>query len=256
MFFCDYNFISFRLIKKYRFKTNICPFFLIILVNWSQHWFEYYPLAPVNVLAMIENMLMEHDPELLHHFSSYSITSNLYAWPLLETAFSEILTSKEWLQFWDHVLTNEPSFLLCAVVSYNILQRDTIFSLKTTSGAEFFFHNQNPNNTKKFLQKTYHILENTNGKIHPRQYLDGFKGIEVGNYPLFVDFPKNTVDVQLEQMKLLNNELVDMNTYEADLLQKAKKKWDSCFCDKKLEEKKRQEGKLYFFNHFNIKKTL
>ncbi|KAJ8924255.1 hypothetical protein NQ315_007047 [Exocentrus adspersus] len=210
-------------------------------MNWCQHWFEYYPLAPVNILAMIENLLMEHDPELLHHLASLNITSNLYAWPLLETAFSEVLTSKEWLLFWDHILTNEPSFFLCAVVSYNILHRDTLFSLKMLAEADFFFHNQNPNNTKKFIQKTYYILNHTSNKLHPRQYLEGFKSIEAGNYPLFIGYPKDTVDLQLEQMKFLNNELVNMEAYEADLLEQAKRKWEACECDKKVEEIKRHE---------------
>ncbi|XP_018563326.1 TBC1 domain family member 31 [Anoplophora glabripennis] len=212
-----------------------------IILNWSQHWFEYYPLAPVNILAMIENVFMEHDPELLHHFSCQNITSNLYAWPLLETAFSEVLTAREWLQFWDHVLTSEPSFLLCAVVSYNILHRDILLSLKTTSNVEFFFHNQNPNSTRKFLQKTYHILNHTSEKMHPRQYLEKFNSIEIGNYPLFVEYPKTTVDVEMEQMKRVNNQLVNMETYEANLMQQVKKKWEACECEKMIEEKKRKE---------------
>lgn len=201
---------------------------------------------------MIENVLMEHDPDLLHHFSSHNITSNLYAWPLLETAFSEVLTAKEWLQFWDHVLTNEPSFLMCAVVSYNILHRDILFSFKTTSSTVYFFHNQNPNNTRKFLQKTYYILNHTSEKMHPRQYLEKFMGIEIGNYPLFVEYPKNTVDVQLEEIKVLNNQFVNMETYEANLMQQIKKKWEACECDKMIEEKKRQEGKVHPYHHSKL----
>lgn len=193
---------------------------------------------------MIENVLMEHDPELLHYFSSHNITSNLYAWPLLETAFSEVLTANEWLQFWDHVLTNEPSFLMCAIVSYNVLHRDILFSMKTTASIEFFFHNQNPNNTRKFLQKTYYVLNHTSEKMHPRQYLDKFTGIEIGNYPLFVAYPKTTVDVQLEEIQVLNDRLADMETYEANLMQQIKKKWEACECDKMIEEKKRQEGNV------------
>lgn len=81
--------------------------------------------------------------------------------------------------------------------------------------------------------------------MHPRQYLEKFKSIEIGNYPLFAEYPKNTVDVQMEQMKVFNNEMLDMEAYEADLLQKAKKKWDACECNKKFEEERRQGGKYF-----------
>lgn len=47
----------------------------------------------------------------------------LYAWPLLETVFSEVLTREEWLRLFDNVFSNHPSFLLMAVVAYNTCSR-------------------------------------------------------------------------------------------------------------------------------------
>ncbi|KAL0172065.1 hypothetical protein M9458_032376, partial [Cirrhinus mrigala] len=79
--------------------------------NWGQHWFEYFPNPPLNVLSLAENVLAHHDKELLQHFVACGVTSQLYAWPLLETL-------EEWLKLFDNVFSNHPSFLLMAVVAY------------------------------------------------------------------------------------------------------------------------------------------
>ena len=39
---------------------------------------------------MIENVLTEHDTELLNFYYKAGVRSHLYAWTLLETAFSEV----------------------------------------------------------------------------------------------------------------------------------------------------------------------
>jgi len=59
-------------------------------VNWCQHWFEYFPYPPINVLSMIEHVLAEHDPELLEFYYRAGVKTVLYAWSLLEVAFSEV----------------------------------------------------------------------------------------------------------------------------------------------------------------------
>ena len=49
--------------------------------------------------------------------------TQIYAWPLLETLFSEVLTRDEWLMLFDNVFTNHPSFLLMVVVAYAMSAR-------------------------------------------------------------------------------------------------------------------------------------
>jgi len=61
-----------------------------IIFNWCQHWFEYFPFPPINVLSMIENVLSEHDSALLAFYYDAGIKTDLYAWTLLEMAFSEV----------------------------------------------------------------------------------------------------------------------------------------------------------------------
>jgi len=44
---------------------------------WCQHWFEYFPNPPINVLSLVENVLAFHDKELLHHFVRHGVTSQV-----------------------------------------------------------------------------------------------------------------------------------------------------------------------------------
>lgn len=46
-------------------------------VNWCQHWFEYFPNPPLNVLSLAENVLAHHDKELLQHFVACGVTSQV-----------------------------------------------------------------------------------------------------------------------------------------------------------------------------------
>ena len=50
---------------------------IVITVNWCGQWFEYFPNPPLNVLAMVENLLAHHDAELLEHFVRHSITTQV-----------------------------------------------------------------------------------------------------------------------------------------------------------------------------------
>lgn len=46
-------------------------------MNWCQHWFEYFPNPPLNVLSMVENVLAHHDKELLQHLVHCGVTSQV-----------------------------------------------------------------------------------------------------------------------------------------------------------------------------------
>uniref|UniRef100_A0A5F9DNN7 TBC1 domain family member 31 n=1 Tax=Oryctolagus cuniculus TaxID=9986 RepID=A0A5F9DNN7_RABIT len=112
--------LAFPFVKLFQNNQLICfEVIATLIINWCQHWFEYFPNPPINILSMIENVLAFHDKELLQHFISHDVTSQLYAWPLLETVFSEVLTREEWLKLFDNVFSNHPSFLLMTVVAYN-----------------------------------------------------------------------------------------------------------------------------------------
>lgn len=169
-----------------------------ILVNYCQLWFEYAPFPPISILAMIENILGEHDQQLLNHFCENGITSQTYALKMLETAFSEVLTCSEWLILWDHILSNEPPFIIMAVIAYNIVQKNAIRKMKSQDLLENFFQLQNPLNKKIFLKKTYVLLNETSDDIHPRKFYNCFVSLQKGEcYQPFTGYPKATICMKL-----------------------------------------------------------
>lgn len=169
-----------------------------VLYNYCQLWFEYAPFPPISVLAIVENILSEHDEQLLKHFCDVGITSQTYALKILETAFSEVLTCSEWLILWDHILSNEPAFILMAVVSYNIVQRNALKRLKSHEQLDNFFHMQNPIDKKTFLKKAYVLLNETSEDIHPRRFFNCFVSLDKGcTYQQFTGYPKATICLKL-----------------------------------------------------------
>ncbi|XP_046389147.1 TBC1 domain family member 31 isoform X2 [Ischnura elegans] len=190
-----------------------------ILFNFCQHWFEFFPFPPINVLAAIENLLSYHDPSLLAFFVRKGVNTKVYAWPLLQVAFSEVLSNDEWLQFWDHVLVNEPSFLLAAIPAYCIISRTALLRCSNMDDFQLFFRNQNPLDMEKFISKVYFICGNTPTDFHPRQHLHLFQPLPKGDtYPVFSQYPKLLVDTNVDKLKRIQLEEKAILSQEVKLL--------------------------------------
>ena len=85
----------------------------------------------------------------------------MYAWPLLETLLSEILTKDEWLMVWDNILSNHPSFLLMFVVSYLLCSRKALLQCTRTEDFEVYLVNWVSTVLENTIQK---VLELKNSK--------------------------------------------------------------------------------------------
>ncbi|XP_069776383.1 TBC1 domain family member 31 isoform X2 [Narcine bancroftii] len=170
-----------------------------VLVNWCQHWFEYFPNPPINLLGMIENILAHHDKELLQHLVNHNITSQSYAWPLLETLFSEVLTRGEWLKLFDNIFSNHPSFLLMAVAAYLICSRAPLLHCDIKEDLENFFHHRNNLDLEAVIKETYHLMETTPDDVHPKNMLDDFVPLTKGQYPIFNKYPKFILNYQTQE---------------------------------------------------------
>jgi len=124
-------------------------------------------------LGIIENILLEADPILLNTFCEHKITSSNYAWPLLQTAMSEVLSGDEWLILWDHLISlQKPSLLLMCVIAYNIYSRETIISLMKSSGdIQAFYTTQSHIRAKDLLKIARRLDKEIPERIHPNRYL-------------------------------------------------------------------------------------
>ena len=65
-----------------------------------------------------------------------SLSLQLYAWPLLQTLFSEVLTRDDWLKLWDHILSHHPSFLLVSVAAYLSTARQALLHCSSLEDVE------------------------------------------------------------------------------------------------------------------------
>ncbi|XP_036395511.1 TBC1 domain family member 31 [Megalops cyprinoides] len=202
--------VAFPFVKLFQNNRLICfEVVATIIVNWCQHWFEYFPNPPLNVLSMVENVLAHHDKELLQHLINCGITSQLYVWPLLETLFSEVLTREEWLKLFDNVFANHPSFLLLAVVAYLTCCRAPLLLCNQKEDFEYFFHHRNHLDMSGVVRETYRLMDVTPADIHPRGMLSDFEPLTRGQYPVFNKYPTFIVEHQSRERERIRQQEVE-----------------------------------------------
>ncbi len=78
---CDYfpSFVfPFVTLFKGSWDTFTCFELVVsVITNWCQHWFEYFPSAPLHVLTLIEDLLKYHDKPLYEHFLKLKVTGQV-----------------------------------------------------------------------------------------------------------------------------------------------------------------------------------
>ncbi|XP_060099237.1 TBC1 domain family member 31 [Heteronotia binoei] len=202
--------LAFPFVKLFQNNQLICfEVVATVIVNWCQHWFEFFPNPPINVLSMVENLLAHHDKELLQHLMNCNVTSQVYAWPLLETMFSEVLTREEWLKMFDNVFSNHPSYLLMLIAAYVICSRAPLLHCNQKEDFEYFFHHRNNLDISVMMKEAYHLMECTPADIHPQRMLDDFVPLTKGQYPIFNKYPKFIVDYQSQERERIRQEEIE-----------------------------------------------
>ncbi|NXT37141.1 TBC31 protein, partial [Pelecanoides urinatrix] len=202
--------LAFPFVKLFQNNQLICfEVVATVVVNFCQHWFEYFPNPPVNVLSMMENVLAHHDKELLQHLIKHNVTSQVYAWPLLETLFSEVLTREEWLKVFDNIFSNHPTYFLMIVVAYIICSRAPLLHCNQTGDFEYFFHHRNNLDINVVIKEAYHLMEATPLDIHPQRMLDDFIPLTKGQYPVFNKYPKFIVDYQTWERERIRQDEIE-----------------------------------------------
>ncbi|XP_033368324.1 TBC1 domain family member 31 isoform X6 [Parus major] len=202
--------LAFPFVKLFQNNQLICfEVVATVVVNFCQHWFEYFPNPPLNVLGMMENVLAHHDKELLRHLIKYNVTSQVYAWPLLETLLSEVLTREEWLKVFDNIFSNHPSYFLMIVVAYIICSRVPLLHCNQAADFEYFFHHRNNVDINVVIKEAYHLMEATPLDIHPQHMLDDFTPLTKGQYPVFNKYPTFIVDYQAREWEKIRQDEIE-----------------------------------------------
>uniref|UniRef100_A0A8C3MER3 TBC1 domain family member 31 n=1 Tax=Geospiza parvula TaxID=87175 RepID=A0A8C3MER3_GEOPR len=202
--------LAFPFVKLFQNNQLICfEVVATVVVNFCQHWFEYFPNPPINVLGMMENVLAHHDKELLQHLIKYNVTSQVYAWPLLETLLSEVLTREEWLKAFDNIFSNHPSYFLMIVIAYVICSRAPLLHCNQAADFEYFFHHRNNVDINLVIKEAYRLMEATPLDIHPQQMLDDFTPLTKGQYPVFNKYPMFIVNYQAQKWEKIRQDEIE-----------------------------------------------
>ncbi|XP_054982919.1 TBC1 domain family member 31 isoform X2 [Sorex araneus] len=171
--------LAFPFVKLFQNNQLICfEVVATLIINWCQHWFEYFPNPPINILSMIENVLAFHDKELLQHFINHNITA-------------------------------QPSFLLIAVVAYNICSRTPLLHCSLKDDFEYFFHHRNNLDISAVIREAYRLMATTPADLHPDKMLSVFVALTKGQYPVFNQYPKFIVDYQTQERERIRNDELD-----------------------------------------------
>jgi hypothetical protein len=73
--------IVFPFVKLFALDEIECfEIVLSFLVHWLQHFFEFFPNPPINVLQNIESLLKIFDLELYQHFNERHIFITTHVW--------------------------------------------------------------------------------------------------------------------------------------------------------------------------------
>lgn len=235
---CDYiaKFV-FPFVKEFDKNLILCfEIIATILLNHGQLWFEFAPLEPVNYLGMVQNILSHYEPQLLRFYAQKNVSTKTFAWSLMQTAFTEVLDEDQWRQLWDHIISNAVEFVVFSIVAYNIVTKDVIMRLDSKVAVERFFEEQNAIDMKRFIRKTYDIMDKCPESLRPNQYLRKFTPLNPGFYKKFTNFPRALISVKDNEVQKLmaENRVLNNKLYELERRQLA---WaDRLECTLKAEE--------------------
>ncbi|CAH8658892.1 unnamed protein product [Schistosoma rodhaini] len=194
-----------------------------ILINWCGTWFEFFPNPPINILCMIENIIAYADPVLYRHFVQYNITTEIYAWPLLQTGLSEVFNEDEWLCLWDSLICYSPSLLLAVVASYSICSRGSLLMVQNTDIFEAYYHSQSTLQISNIIERAHQLLTSTPSNIHPGRLLSSLMQTDSQNknkentcssfqpltspyYPIITRYPKFIVNYHIQERERIREE--------------------------------------------------
>lgn len=189
---------------------------------------------------------MESDRKLFKFYKSKNVTSKIYAMPLMETAFSEVLDEQQWLQLWDHIVSNDPFFMIFIIAAFNSTLRLTIMRHEDVESIEKIFLEQTYVDLKKLIAKAYRFIEKCPTSVHPERYMKPFVALTRGEYQKFENYPKNLsdmkvneIDVLREEQKVLDAKIAEMEKFEKSI----NLRMESHLMDEEYE--KRMRGERY-----------
>ncbi|GES75751.1 TBC1 domain family member 31 isoform X2 [Rhizophagus clarus] len=142
---------------------------LSVLFNWYQHYWDEFPNPSTKIMNVINVLLEYWDNDLYTHLISCNIKIQDCAWTMIKWSFARILTREDWLELWDHLLSNEePSFMYFFLIAYILIARDVLFGMTSKRQVLDFFTRANTINISKVLEISHKLEKETPLSISPR----------------------------------------------------------------------------------------
>ena len=186
-----------------------------VLHNHTRNWFSYFPDPPFVLLNKVNSVVQNHDPELAHHLETFPGGLHNVAWQLLSTLFTDVTTADEWLQLFDHILTNGSDMLLYLTSGFIITWRDTFLNAQTSSiTLPQLFIRESGVNVPRLLGIAYELRDSTPlGSLTADSNLSHAESVSVSEtgltsffvipkgstYPVFEDFPLHALKMTLDR---------------------------------------------------------
>ena len=213
--------LAFPFVKMFA-RDDLAAFevLLSIFLNWGRRWVETFPHAPMQVMGRVDALMQFHEPELHRHLRECGVDAQDYAWTLLRSGFTEVLSKSEWLRLWDHLVTDaaNPEGFLHTVVAYMRFFRTTLLHIaapKDGGGSArqeivAFLRLQNAVDLRKLLRMKQRIQRDTPAELESPGEWPGdstaasasgppFPVPQGDSYPAFLHFPKFVVNFQLQE---------------------------------------------------------
>jgi hypothetical protein len=162
----------------------------------------------------VERILEFHDRELLEDFKARAIDSRQYAWQMMRTLFTQVLTEEEWLVLFDHYFlhSDAPSLIVMTIVTYLHYFRSSLLSSRSSDDVLSFLRRQNPIQMDDFIKLMFELRSRTPDKLFPQPPKEDTTTtitggscfpLPHGQYPVFERYPKYVVDFQLQERQRL-----------------------------------------------------
>ncbi|CAM9630859.1 unnamed protein product [Choristocarpus tenellus] len=195
---------------------------LSFLLHWGSRLLVNFPQPPMPILAIMESSLQHHDPRISNHLRGLGVGALSFGWPMLRSAFTEVLSRSDWLRLCDHLFANanDPTLLEAAGVAFVVVLRGPLLTISSHKEMEFFFRTQQAVDIAEMLRVTHLITremreEGGRGR-DAKDMLFGlspvrrYNPLPQGSYPPFNGFRDFILDYQAQQREKIATEEREM----------------------------------------------
>ncbi|CAM9779583.1 unnamed protein product [Chrysoparadoxa australica] len=215
---------------------------MTVLLHWGSHWLVTFPQPPIPTMSMVRAMVKQRNPSLVRHLDALRLGPETYAWGVLRSLFTEVLSGEDWQVLMDHTVAaaDDVFFLTAAAAALVLLNRRGLLAAASHDEAEAMFHSQQPGRVEELVALARTIREEPSGvdgcgrasvmeeiaaiEAAVHSVLGSIKvgtrcALPVGEYPCFDGLPQLLENYQIRERERIAAE-VEQEQLREDLVTK------------------------------------